>query len=184
VTFRILTVCTGNICRSPQAEQLLRTALADTDADVEISSAGTSAMVGYEMPQQASALSREFGGEPSGHEPRQLTKQIVEQADLILTMAREHRSAVAKLSPAASRRTFTLREFARAIAPTEDAERPTPNDWPAWVALAAARRGYVAAGPEDDDVVDPFRRSEATYRRSIEQIAPAVESISAAVAAR
>jgi protein-tyrosine phosphatase len=177
--FRILSVCTGNICRSPQAELLLRAGFeAAHTADAswqlpEIASAGTRALVGERMPQPAADLLREVGVDPDAHRGRQLTRELVEESDLILTMAREHRSAVAKLLPRASRYTFTLREFARTLAEPIDGP-PANGDFSAWLALAASRRGFSAATPEDDDIVDPYRRSEATYRASFGQVMPCV----------
>jgi protein-tyrosine phosphatase len=191
MTFRILTVCTGNVCRSPQAEQLLRARFEALGVGVEVSSAGTYALVGDAMPTAAAALSREFGGEPTGHAPRQLTRDLVSEADLILALAREHRSAVAKLVPLASRKTFTLREFARVLektvalsvnreagdegAPAIDV--PEAGDLGAWLALAQRYRGWFGGSPDDDDVIDPFRRSANIYRLSAEQIVPAVTTI-------
>jgi protein-tyrosine phosphatase len=178
--FRILTVCTGNICRSPQAEQLLRKGFADAGVDnIEVSSAGTMALVGEPMPEHAAALSREFGGDPSGHRARQLTKEMVEQQDLILAMAREHRGTVAKLSPRASLKTFTLLEYARILdglgeLASELLEGSTHQQI---LALARERRGYYGASSDADDVVDPYQHSDATYRRSAEQIAPAARTV-------
>ena len=60
MSFSILTVCSGNICRSPLAEQLLRVGLTDL-AGVTVSSAGTIALVGEGMPAEAQALSVRYG---------------------------------------------------------------------------------------------------------------------------
>lgn len=189
--FRILTVCTGNVCRSPQAEQLLRSgftaALISTKIESpEISSAGTHALIGQAMPEQAAALSLSFGGDPSAHEPRQLSAEIIAEADLVLAMSREHRSAVARLLPRAIRRTFTLREFARALdSPTGlEADSPSASHdssdferFSAWSSFAARNRGLRPGAPDLDDVVDPFGRDYETYLGSIKQIAPAVSYI-------
>ena len=113
MTFRILTVCTGNICRSPLAEQLLRRELAGVDAVV--SSAGTGALVGHPMADRAAAYSRRLGGEPDAHAGRQLTSALLRESDLVLVATRRHRKAVVELLPRASRSTFTLREFARLL---------------------------------------------------------------------
>jgi protein-tyrosine phosphatase len=182
--FRILTVCTGNICRSPQAEQLLRRGFADAGVDnIEISSAGTMALVGEPMPEQAAELSREFGGDPSQHSARQLTKEIVEQQDLILAMAREHRRGVAKLSPRASRYTFTLRELARIVEALPEVvevnsrAQPMNATFTARVAQAIQSRGLLPPAPTGDDIIDPYRHGDAAYRRSAESIASAVQTL-------
>ena len=90
-------------------------------------------------------------------------------ADLVLTLTREHRSAVVELTPAAVRRTFTLLELAR-IAGRTSAE--PGEDLPALVARAARLRTPVPAA--QDDVPDPFRRSVATHRAVLTTIEEAV----------
>lgn len=196
MTFSILTVCSGNICRSPLAEQLLRVGLAGVDG-VSVASAGTIAMVGDGMPPEAQALSVRFGAtDATAHVSRQLDEQLIRDADLVLGMSREHRRAVVELVPAATRRTFTLREFAHLAASVTDgdlddaafpfaapgslgepAEANTAN-LRAAVTAAASLRGVVApfATPDDADVVDPYRRSAVVYEESAAQLVPAVQA--------
>ncbi|ANJ26267.1 hypothetical protein [Agromyces aureus] len=113
----VLVVCTGNICRSPVAEQVLAARLADAGAEgVSVSSAGTGALVGHPMTPEAAMLSVRYGADPAGHAARQLTEQLVLDADLVLTATRAHRAQVAELVPRAARRAYTLREFARVVA--------------------------------------------------------------------
>ena len=108
----LLTVCTGNICRSPLAEALLRERLAPLD--VRVSSAGTRALVGYGMTPEAAQLAADYGvPEVAAHRARFLTEGLLETPDLILAMSREHRRAIVDLAPRRLRSTFTLREFAR-----------------------------------------------------------------------
>lgn len=183
--FTILTVCTGNICRSPMAEQLLRAGLADMPG-VQVASAGTMAMPGDVMPIQAEQLSRRFGGDATGHQARRLLAQHVEQAGLVLALAREHRAAAVRLAPRATGVTFTLREFARLSRHVDQTELQaaagnTPNADIARrlrraVALVASLRGTVdpPSHPEDDDVIDPYRRDDSVYARSADQLVPAV----------
>ncbi|MDY7557708.1 hypothetical protein [Cryobacterium sp. 10C3] len=92
--FSILVVCTGNICRSPLAEQLLTTRLTNAGIPVLVTSAGTYAMVGKGMPDEAAALSVRYGGDPRAHVSRQLTARLVADADLVVTADREHRGEV------------------------------------------------------------------------------------------
>lgn len=152
---------------------------ATTDLDVAVSSAGTLALVSESMPTDASALSREFGGDPSHHVATQLSRELIVESDLVLTMAREHRGSVARLVPFASRKTFTLLEFARILdgLPSAIEVLPPAGDLAAWLAQVSSHRGYFGVSSTADDVIDPYRRSAATYRRSIEQIAPAVATI-------
>lgn len=187
MTFTILSVCTGNICRSPAAELILRRSLAQIPA-VNVYSAGVGALVGYPMPSQAQTLMRELDLDPSSHSARQLSAQDLREADLVLTMARDHRRAAAELVPASMRKTFTVRELARiadaigssvvervnASGATDTSERLR-----AAINVAASMRGLTP--PPDDpielDVVDPYGRSDETYRRSFDEVVPAAERV-------
>jgi protein-tyrosine phosphatase len=181
--FTVLTVCTGNICRSPAVERLLVAALGP-DSGVRVESAGVGAVVGAPVaPLMASRLDA-VGVSHAGFAARQVTERMVRDADLVLPLTRRHRSALVELAPAAVRRTFTVRELARlATAVGPDALPPgTPAErFAALLPLAAAQRGLHPARPEDDDVVDPWRRDERAYALSFGQIRPAVEAIAAVV---
>ncbi|WP_227000799.1 arsenate reductase/protein-tyrosine-phosphatase family protein [Protaetiibacter intestinalis] len=180
-------MCTGNICRSPQAERLLiaefeRRGLSGA---VEVSSAGVAALVGEPMTEQAAAQTIGYGGNPSGHVARRLADPMVEQADLVLTMERTHRADVVRLVPRASRYAFTLPEFARLAVDLRDsgeAEEPDPaadaDRLRALVPQVAAGRGLSLPGAaEHDEVEDPYRQSDEVYARSAAQVATAVSTI-------
>ena len=106
----IITVCTGNICRSPLAETVLATRLADLD--IRVHSAGTQALVGHGMPSEARELA-ERNGVPAlraaGHRARLLNEQLMNDADLVLTMTAQHTTAAVQLAPRRMHRTFTVR---------------------------------------------------------------------------
>ncbi|MFG6280917.1 low molecular weight phosphatase family protein [Microbacterium sp. 5K110] len=188
MTFSILTVCTGNVCRSPVAELQLSAALRNIP-EVLVASAGSHALVGSGVPPTTLTMGREYGLDASEHRARQLTEDQIREADLILAMARDHRRAIVEAVPGAVRRTFTLRELARIADLTRgggfdqiDADAPPldiSSSMRAAVARAAALRGSV--GPVEDqrelDVTDPFGRSDDTYRRSFAQLIPAVASV-------
>lgn len=192
IPFRVLAVCTGNICRSPAVERLLAIGLGGTFRGapvgglapaIEVASAGVGAVVGAPMTEPMAALVRGVGGDPSGFEARQLTEEQVRDADLVVALTRRHRAAVVELVPAAVRRTFTLRELARLATLVDPAALPgagatTADRLAALVPLAAAAR--ATAGPVsavDDDVVDPYRGDGVLYQRSFGQLFPAVQSI-------
>lgn len=182
--FTVLFVCTGNVCRSPLAELLLRQSI-NTPAITTLS-AGTQAMVGHQMPEIQRNIAAQLGLETSEqHRAQQLTLQHIESADLILGMERQHRSEAVKLSPRALRRTFTLREFARIteVVPNEDISFGESTDlvenMKVVVEAAAVNRGLVATfeDPEDDNVVDPYRRSQQTYMESRDQVMTALGAV-------
>jgi protein-tyrosine phosphatase len=164
-TFELLFVCTGNICRSPMAERLAAAALATrlgADASrVLVHSAGTWGHEGSPMePFALDTLARlGLDAESSGaFRARELTTEMVRSADLVLVASREHRAAVVTMVPRAATRTFTLREFGRLSAGVAAARLPADavDRGRALVAAAAGRRGLVPAGPEGDDLADPY----------------------------
>lgn len=176
MTFHVLTVCTGNICRSPLVERLLAQGFAG--ADVEVSSGGTRAMVGDPMQMQSQEILEGYGGDATGFVARLLTPELVADADLVLALTRRHRSEVVQLHPRATRYTFTLRELARLV-PGEPLPGETPGErLRALVPLAASRRGLVPVDdPADDDIVDPYRREQSVYDEMASVLVPAVRVI-------
>jgi protein-tyrosine-phosphatase len=107
---KVLLVCTGNICRSPLAAALLERALRERGLEVVVASAGTGAWDGAPASEGAYLVGLERGLDLSSHRARLLTRELVEQADLILTMARHHRARVDELG--GEGRVFVLGEYA------------------------------------------------------------------------
>lgn len=91
----ILVVCTGNICRSPIGERLLRQLLPGK----QVESAGIHGMAGYPADIGAQAVARRHGISLEGHIARQLTPQLMKASDLILVMEPEHLHFIANLAP-------------------------------------------------------------------------------------
>ncbi len=103
---RILTVCIGNICRSPTAEYVLRQRLAPRD--VQITSAGLQALSGKPMAATALQVLAEHGIDGTAHRARQLTPAMLREADLILGVEDSHLEAMIQLAPGASGKIFLL----------------------------------------------------------------------------
>jgi protein-tyrosine phosphatase len=190
MTLRVLVVCTGNIARSPLAERLLRARFAAAGVDAVVSSAGTGALVGHAMTPEAAALAERFGADASGHSARQLTAGMLDEADLVLTASKSHRAEVASLLPRAVRKSYTMREFARIAEfvtndPSADVA-PLPGEAPLPLLEAVSMsRGFAPPpeSPEEDNVVDPYRRPAEVYEEAGQLIDAATASIVAAVAA-
>ncbi|TDW67923.1 protein-tyrosine phosphatase [Curtobacterium sp. PhB25] len=182
---RVLFVCSGNICRSPLGAQVLTARLGPDAAAFVVESAGTIADDGAAMDGAAAAQSVRLGGDPSGHGSRYLTAAIVEEADLVLTAERSHRAAVVSLAPRATKRAFTIKQFARVLGGLEPGDLADVHSPEALVERVARLRGTVPppTDPADDDVDDPYRRSEATHARVADEIDAALALIADALRA-
>lgn len=171
MTFRILVVCEGNLCRSPLAERLIAARL----PGVEVSSAGTLAGDGgAEMDPLAAAELARLGGSADGFVTRRVTGDLLVGADLVLTATRRIRSKVIAQSPRAMRRTFTLLEFAAL------AERAPALPAGELVAWAFGNRSLVSAA--ELDVPDPIGGDAEVHRAVADSIDGAVTRIAAALA--
>lgn len=107
---RILFVCTGNTCRSPMAEAILKSMQIP---GMEVRSAGVFAIDGSDASINTRKVLEENEISHS-HRSSMLTPELVEWATYILTMTSGHKQTVISMYPEAGRKTFTLKEFAGA----------------------------------------------------------------------
>ena len=107
----ILFVCTGNTCRSPMAEGLLRKLARERGVDLEVRSAGVSAIAGTSVSRHAAAILRDEGVNELTTSS-QLSEALVSWADLVLTLTGGHKRHVLQYFPNAVSKTHTLKEFA------------------------------------------------------------------------
>jgi protein-tyrosine phosphatase len=179
----VLVVCTGNVCRSPYIERRLRHELRGTG--IEVSSAGTSALAGFDMDAGTRALLRQNGIDADGFVARQLTAGLLAGADLVVAAAREHRAMAARLHPAAMARTVTLRDLADLLSDLSAEELASGAGEATWVrqvALAASRRrGSVPARQVGVDIVDPIGGPPSLFKQMASQaddaLAPVVRAL-------
>jgi protein-tyrosine-phosphatase len=145
----VLFVCTGNICRSPLAEALLRDYLEKQGAGgrFRVGSAGTFALNGNPATREGQRAARRWGLDLSGHRARQVTGSLLAETDFILGMTRNHCYELAAEFP----------EFENRI----------------YLALLFPRR--LERGSDDGvDVPDPIGLSERQYTQVLEMMAPAL----------
>ena len=112
----ILFVCTGNTCRSPMAECLLKKMWPQRQRDeIKIDSAGTSALPDLHPTSLTQKIIKEKGVDISCHESKTLNQKMVEETDLILVMEKAHKNKVLRLSSLAEGKVFLLKEFALGV---------------------------------------------------------------------
>ncbi|MGB3829262.1 MAG: low molecular weight phosphatase family protein [Ornithinimicrobium sp.] len=182
---RILVVCTGNICRSPFVEHLLRDELdrAWGRGRIVVSSAGTQGLVGQPMNAESAAHLADLAGTANGFRARRLSPQDLLAADLVITATRVHRSAAVRMSPAVLRRSATLAEvaLAREVVPSIAVEEPNVSAWLRTVsaAVVAHRPALVDRAPADLDLEDPYGREPAAHARMAAQVRAWMPSVAA-----
>jgi protein-tyrosine phosphatase len=172
----VLFVCSGNICRSPTAAALLTARLAGRVDDVSVASAGTLDL-GEPSPAEVIAAAAELGADVGVRDGRRFTTDDLNEADLIVGMAREHVREVVLAQPSVFPRTFTLPELVRrGHAAGCRGRLESLADWLARV--HEGRRHADLLGKSDkDDVRDPMGGSPREYRASAKQISDLVDEL-------
>lgn len=178
---RILVVCTGNVCRSPYIERLLAAGLRDLGVDV--TSAGTHALVGQAMEPGSARLLDDDGISPHGFIARQLTAPMLRDADLVLAVTREHRRESVQLEPKALRYAYVVNDFCDLLSAAELHRRSSLEPPDASVVTRLAFRAETSRGavrprlPGAVGIVDPYRQSADVFAAMAQQVCAAVPTI-------
>jgi len=138
---KILFVCTGNICRSPMAEGLLKKMARDNHWTLESQSAGLAAF--HSVPAEAEAVEvcREKGIDISGHQSQPLSKALVLDSSLILTMTAKHKESILRKMPELAEKINLLSEFAGQG--LEDIEDPVGQSVETYRKILTQIEGYL-----------------------------------------
>lgn len=107
----ILFVCTGNTCRSPMAEGLLRVMAAKEDKDIVTLSAGLFTAPGGRVSPYAEKAVKDVV-DISQHQSRPLTKALLDAADLVLGLSSDHKNVLLRQFPDMKDKIMTLGEWA------------------------------------------------------------------------
>ncbi len=105
----ILVLCTGNICRSPMAEGILKKYL--NSDKFNVISAGTNTTDGFPASSFVIEICKENGIDISRHKSKSINKNIVQKSDIILVMEEEHFLAIKRYFPSVIKKTFLLKKF-------------------------------------------------------------------------
>jgi protein-tyrosine phosphatase len=109
---RILFVCTGNLCRSPMAEYLLKQMVEKSGATgVRVGSAGVIAQQGEPSPENAVAVLEEFGIDLAEHRSKPLTQEMIDWATRVIVMEEYHRRLIARYFKNADGRLQLISEY-------------------------------------------------------------------------
>ncbi|MDP8262323.1 MAG: low molecular weight protein arginine phosphatase [Candidatus Ancaeobacter aquaticus] len=106
----ILFVCTGNSCRSPMAEGILKNLLRKK-YDFKIMSAGTAALEGLSASPHAVEALKKRGIDISGHISRSISEDMIQKSYLVIVMAEEHKKSIIKKYPDAAHKVHLLKEY-------------------------------------------------------------------------
>lgn len=146
----ILFVCTGNTCRSPMAEGILKRLAQQHELALGVQSAGIAAVDGVPMAENAKQVLQEKQIEANIFS-ESFTKEKAEWADLIFTMTVSHKDHILSLYPELTDKVYTLIEF------TEQKEK---TDVPFYA-----------------DIADPFGGNLEEYRQCAAQIEANLEQV-------
>ena len=161
-------VCTGNICRSPMAERLLAAHAARLGASAEVASAGVRALVGHPAEPGAVAAMARRGIDLGDHVARSATPDLVDAADLVVTMEAAHLVDLVSERGDRFERTFTLPELVDRCADHPGRPGAPLCDWLAAVGEGRSARALV--GATGLDVADPYGGSGRRFLRCADEL--------------
>ncbi len=109
---KIIFVCTGNTCRSPMAQALFAKKVAQGNLPVEVESRGTNVYSDEVINPKAIEALSSMGIKGFEHKAQSLTKEDLDNADIILTMTQQQKFSIIKIYPNYKYKVFTLPEYA------------------------------------------------------------------------
>lgn len=173
----VLFVCTGNVCRSPSAAQLLQKQLAEAGiAGVTVRSAGTLG-ADFGPPDLLAEQGATLGIDLSAHVPRKVDPDMIMSADLVIGLTREHVREVVVAVPPSFARTFTLREIVRRG--VDAGPRGSSEELEVWLArvLDGRRNVDLVGDSPEDDIIDPLGGTANDYLRMLTEVGALTDTL-------
>jgi ribose 5-phosphate isomerase B len=153
----ILFVCTGNTCRSPFAEVMMRKLIleryGENAKDMRVSSAGTYAFTGVSSPPDALKTAEEFDVDLSPNKSRSIHLSIVEAADVVFCMTAQHRAHLVAKFPWYEEKFVNLKEY------------------------ALGKSGKNTESPDKYNIADPIGQGPEMYRQVYQDIRDCIEKV-------
>ncbi len=145
--FKIVYVCTGNICRTPMAVALTQKKIKEENLTniIEVDSVGVWAADGAPASENTRRVCQEQGLDCSQHRAKSVDLLTLKDADLVLCMAEKHKRDLLAIFPHYKQKIYTLKEFAH----------PAP--------------------PVHRSIDDPYGLKIEAYRRTFQEIAGEVD---------
>lgn len=110
--FRVMFVCTGNTCRSPMAEGILRRMAAEDKLEyMDVISSGVGTLDGYPATGHAVSVAQKDGVDISNHHSQQLIADLMEESDLVFALAYDHYEKMRLMYPQDEDKIYMLRGF-------------------------------------------------------------------------
>lgn len=164
----VLMVCTGNLCRSPMAEALLRDTAHSHGCSMEVSSVGTWAYPGNSATTEAIEVLRARGVDLSGHRSRPLERAALAEADLVIAMTSVHRREILAIAPDVDGKLILMKEL---VELGLEGELPDLSEARLQRLLGAPRPKWRRALDLDDPIGKPI----GAYERTVAEIELGIE---------
>jgi protein-tyrosine phosphatase len=110
---KVVFVCTGNTCRSPMAEALMKNKIQQSELDITVDSCGTNVYESEPVNHKAVEALKTIGINCFIHASRQINKSDLETADVVLTMTQQQKYSITKVYGDYKYKVFTINEYAR-----------------------------------------------------------------------
>ena len=144
----ILFICTGNSCRSVMAAEMFKKMLGVDNDKIRVLSAGVGTAPGMHASDYTIKVLQREGVDATKHRSVAVSKNMIQEADLVITMERYHKNRILEIDPGAKGKVYVLRELGKA--PDEIVE------------------------PE---ILDPIGRPMEVYERSLALIIEGLENL-------